>query len=146
VYKVNLSPILGELGRKMAINEILTLNYEATEGQISGPVKAELVATNLGKEVLVSGKIAAELQLRCFRCNEFFPYHLQADFEEEYRREEDLFQFSKEDYRIGRDDLIFILNQRGDIDLEEPIKQAIILNLPLTQACGNCQEAVRRTF
>ncbi|MCX5782057.1 MAG: DUF177 domain-containing protein [Elusimicrobia bacterium] len=87
------------------------LEEYTSDQKLSISFKAEL----FGEEVLVTGEIKGQIALKCFSCNEKFNYNIKTDIAQSFSSKTDL------------------------IDLEEEIRQLLILNLPNKPLCKeNC--------
>ena len=142
MFKVNIAEILEETGRKKQIKETVDLKLEDDLYKVASPVQIDLTAENLGSEVLVTGTLKTKLLLRCVRCNELFEQEIVTEVEEEFKAEANLLQFNEEDQAVGLDEFRFIIDAKGNIDLEDVLTQEIILALPLKPICSNCHAAV----
>ncbi len=142
MYKVKIAGILKEFGKKQTINETLDLKLEDDLYNLSGPVKVDLTAENLGDLVLLTGQQEAKVTLDCVRCAQKYEHNLKTEVEQEYRREDKLLQFNEEDKKVGIDEFRFVIDEDNCIDIEEAAIQEIILALPLKPICGNCHNAV----
>lgn len=143
MFKVSIAEILREVGKKKVILENVPLKEDEDLYKISCLARVELIAENVGEMILVSGKIQAEIEINCSRCNT--PLHTNMeikDVEQEYNYEEKLLKFNEEDKKVGLDELRFIIDEKGAIDIEDLIRQEIILALPIKPICNNCHNEV----
>jgi uncharacterized metal-binding protein YceD (DUF177 family) len=142
MFKVQLSEILTAVGEKKTGIFEVPINYRDELCAFTGPVTATLTITNLGSMVLVKGLVKANVMLVCDRCANDYSEIILGEVEQEFRSEEQLFQFDSSDRKLGREDLKFTIDPRGNIDIEELLREVIVSNIPLKQICPNCPEAV----
>lgn len=143
MYKVNISDILREVGKKKVIDEMVPLQEEDDLFKINCTAHAELTAENVGELILVNGKCTATVELNCVRCNGPVQQKIEvADIEQEYYLEDKMLHFNEEDKKIGLDEFRFVIDERGNIDIEDLLKQEVILALPIKPICNNCHNEV----
>lgn len=143
MYKVSVADILKEIGKKKIIEENIPLRDEDDLYKLNCLAHVQLIAENVGELVLVTGQAQAEIELKCVRCNTPINTALKINaIEQEYNYEDKLLHFNKEDKNVGMDELRFIIDEKGEIDIEDLLKQEIILALPLKPICNNCHNAV----
>src|SRR5829696_8331212 len=99
-------------------------------------LKGEVKLTRLSQDLLAQGQVGAEVRLQCSRCLDEFSVPVEARLEEKYqptidietgrpvRREED-----------EEDDTAFSISAGHEIDLAEPVRQALLVALPLKPLC-----------
>lgn len=89
-------------------------------------VKVEGVITNSYGKYTLKGKIFAKIQFNCNSCLKEFEKDIQIDMLE---------IFSKVD---ENDDEIWVFHNKDDIiNLEDPIKTNILVNIPMKALCSN---------
>jgi uncharacterized protein len=143
MYKVNISDILKEVGKKMTIDELVPLQEEDDLFKINCTAHAELTVENVGELILVQGIVTAEAEVYCIRCNSPLVEKLEIkDIEQEYYLEDKLLHFNEDDKKVGLDEFKFVIDERGNIDIEDLLKQEVILALPIKPICNNCHNAV----
>ena len=100
--------------------------------ELHSPIDAELVVTNTGKGLLITGELICDVQYECTRCLRKFPGKLEADVEEFYRTTHD-------DVEPEEDDDFFpeeIPVVEGDeIDLTEALRESLLLAVPMKVVC-----------
>lgn len=145
MFKVSIAEILTAIGEKKTEIFEVPVRYSDDMCTIVSPVTAELTIMNLDKLVLVTGKAKAQVSIACNRCAEDYIEQITGEVEQEFRSEEQLFQFNDADREIGREDLQFTIDARGNIDIEELLREVILSNLPLNPVCSDCPEVVTYT-
>lgn len=100
---------------------------------ISGWVKIQPV----GKKISVEGSLSTRLRLRCDRCLEPYAWDLSNDF----RVFLSLAQFAGElDLELSEDDLNLEFIHGNLLELDQIIKEQVILSLPMKTLCsGECR-------
>ena len=145
MFKISISEILLSIGETKTVSLDVPIIYSDAEVTFKEPVHADLIITNVQEEVLVTGTARAIVEMACNRCANPFPLEVMGDVEEEFKTEDQLFQFNASDRKIGRDDLQFTIDAKGNIDIEETLREVILSNLPLKPVCSACPEAVTYT-
>lgn len=111
-------------------------DFSAYESELEGlsftaPVRVQLQVTNLGKSLLVLGKVQAKFKVQCGRCLDDFIYPLELSYEDEWvyggmpdgEQSETMFIFEKD-----------------EIEINELIFEQIVLALPMRFICSpECQ-------
>jgi uncharacterized metal-binding protein YceD (DUF177 family) len=138
---ISVHDILGSLGKKKSIQGTYALGYEDDLCRIS-QATLSATATFLEEMVLVTGTVTAEVKTSCSRCNQPLTITVSAELEDEYYIEEELLHGDARDRMIGRDDLQFVVDGQGVIDIEGSLIQALVTNIPLQQTCAKCTREV----
>jgi uncharacterized protein len=84
---------------------------------LSGTVR--IIGTKTG--ILAAGRLEGEVEVECHRCLQAFSHPVHFPFEAE-------FDASPQDDQLP-------IDRYGKIDLAEPIRQEIVVHLPLQQLC-----------
>jgi DUF177 domain-containing protein len=102
--------------------------------------------TRLSDGLLVQGDVASDVRLVCSRCLDEFSLPVQAMLEEEYQPVIDV-ETGRPVQRTGieENDQAFKLDANHQMDLTEPVRQALLVALPLKPLCredckGLCPE------
>jgi uncharacterized protein len=117
-------------------------NYRLTLDEFS--LDADLVARNvegrfrltrLSDEIIA--KIAARgvVELECQRCLRNFDQPFSVDFDEEFRLSMDLATGTELD--VNDDDERFAISDNHELDIAEPLRQEILVSLPMRPVCGD---------
>ncbi len=126
--------LIAETGAKQAAEISETLKgFDLPETVEGKRVIGRVVITKLDDSLLVKGDFVAGVILICDRCLENFKAHIPFRLERDYNI--DRSQASAEE---------LFVDKYGQIDLTEPIREEIILNIPLHNLCsekclGICQ-------
>lgn len=108
-----------------------------------GAIDVELRLESVAQGVLATATVSAEAVGECTRCLDSVAFFLEEEFQELYHYEIDprLKRKSHETSEILVEDEDELREMQGDfIDLEGPIRDALILNLPINPLCSeDCQ-------
>jgi len=126
--KIIISEIPQE-GLDLELQEII--NFDAS----FSPVQAQLKIKKVGTEVLVSGKISTDVELKCSRCLKDFRSMITIPFDVIYHPVEDLKEENKHELKV--DELNMGFYSKDELDLLDLIKEQITLNLPMKPLCDN---------
>jgi uncharacterized metal-binding protein YceD (DUF177 family) len=138
---VSVHDILCSLGKKKAVQGTFALGYADDLCRIPQAM-LNATATFLGELVLVTGAVTAEVETICSRCNQPLTVSITAELEDEYYIEEDLLHGDIRDQTVGRDDLRFVVDGQGVIDIEGSLIQALVTNFPPQPTCSKCTTRV----
>lgn len=99
---------------------------ELTDVTLAQPLAGNLRIMGTKSGVLVIGELQTAVELECNRCLRTFTHSLKLPLRAEFDRHPD------EDS--------FPIDKKGQIDLDEPVRQELILHLPLQQLCkADCE-------
>jgi uncharacterized protein len=125
---------------KIIISEIpeegLDLEFEdsiKSDDTIS-PVRAHLNINKAGTEVVIKGKLSADVELQCSRCLKDFRTMLTLPVDVIYNPVENL--KGKEKHELKTDELDTSFYYGDELDLLDLLKEQIILNLPMKPLCS----------
>jgi uncharacterized protein len=112
----------------------LSLDQDLLAEDVVGRVKL----TRLSDEIIASIRVHGTVLLECQRCLQMYPQPFETDFDEEFREAYDV--------RTGAgvnssrpDDERFAIDEKHELDVAEPLRQEILVSLPMRPACGdNC--------
>src|SRR5436190_19223305 len=95
-------------------------------------LKGNVKLTRLTRDLLVQGSVAGNVTLQCSRCLDEFTIPVEAALEEKFQPIVDVFTgrpVQREAYE--EDDSAFSINPNHEMDLTEPVRQALLVALPL---------------
>lgn len=112
----------------------LSLDQDLFAEDVVGRVKL----TRLSDEIIASIRVQGTVLLECQRCLQMYPQPIKTDFDEEFREAYDVRTGAGVD--SGRpDDERFAIDENHELDFAEPLRQEILVSLPMRPACGdNC--------
>ncbi len=107
----------------------------------SGPVDARQLTgrakvTRLGAGLLVQGNVAAQVDVECSRCLERITMPVEGTLEEQFQPTVDVdtgAPVNKADYE--ENDLSFDIDSNHMMDLSEPVRQALLVGMPMKPLC-----------
>ncbi len=100
---------------------------------IDGCVEGTAKMIRTGRGVLVRCELNADIRLICSRCLEGFSCPLELAAEEEFVRVADMSDDSSISSREQPEE--FTIDDRNIVDLDELIRQYVLLNLPMKPLC-----------
>ncbi|MDD5189812.1 MAG: DUF177 domain-containing protein [Dehalococcoidales bacterium] len=130
MMQINVAQLLkSEVGvtRQHTVDDVITV-----EGG-TYPVKGEVTLTNIGKKILVQGKLIAKADLNCGRCLRPYQSNLPLKVEAEFYPSVDVVTGFK--LAEPEDDEAFKIDAQHTLDLSEAIRQYILLALPMKPLC-----------
>ncbi|HAM49975.1 MAG TPA: hypothetical protein DCP92_04510 [Nitrospiraceae bacterium] len=127
--KVLLSEIADE-GLEIEVEE----TFEAGPFKLLCPVKASLHIDKVSSEVLVQGTMQTLLELQCSRCLKAFSQEADLYVNLVYRPIEEL--KGEERHEIKDDELDTGFYQGDELDIQDLIREQILLNIPIKPLCS----------
>ena len=126
-----------ERGNSMPLElsaELAPIDLQRSMLAFSGPVSFTGTASNVGRQIVVTGTATANATLTCDRCLEKYAVQLSAELLETFRRADEVSGDGADDddeRTYATDDII---------DLAEPIEQGFVLSMPMKLLCSDgCQ-------
>jgi uncharacterized protein len=119
----------------------LALDDAETGEHGAGPVDARQLTglakvTRVGDRLLVQGDVAAEVDVECSRCLERITMPVEGTLEEQFQPTVDVetgAPVARADY--DADDITFDIDANHMMDLSEPVRQALLVALPMKPLC-----------
>jgi uncharacterized protein len=108
--------------------------YQVDEGVESvSPLRGTVKLNRTNRGVLADADVATDLKLECSRCLEEVVVPIKTHITEEYYPTVDL----RSGVAVDRPDggTGFMLNEAHELDLTEPVRQSILLELPMKPLC-----------
>ncbi|MFN3479582.1 MAG: YceD family protein [Thermodesulfovibrionales bacterium] len=119
-----------EEGLDIDIEEKVETEYP----RILSPVKTVLHVDKIGDEILLRGRISADVELRCSRCLKDFKKDMSIDVDVVYHSLSEL--KGEEKYEIKEDELDTGFYLGDEIDVNQLLLEQIILNIPMKPLCS----------
>lgn len=110
---------------------------ESQDERVSGLaslLSARIKVQPMGKRISVEGSISAALLLRCDRCLETYSWDLSSDFRVFLSQAP--FQGGP-DIELSEEDLSLEFIQGNTLDVDQLVKEQIILSLPMKSLCSD---------
>ncbi len=123
--RVNVAALRRKPGAALRVSEEMELpplRHEGAEVGFPSPLLVEAELTNARLALLVRGEATGEVALTCDRCLAVFRRPVRFSFLEEYRFE-----------GAGGDEARRL--EGDEIDLEEPVREHLLLSLPIKKLC-----------
>jgi uncharacterized metal-binding protein YceD (DUF177 family) len=109
----------------------LGLDDDLTASDVNG----EMRLTRLSDEILANVTATATVAMVCLRCLESYDQPTKTRFQEEFRVAYDV--RSGAAVRGSDDDERFSINDAHELDIREPLRQELIVSLPMRPDCGD---------
>jgi uncharacterized protein len=108
------------------------LDTDLLAEDVAGSVKL----TRLSDEIIASIRARGSVTLECQRCLRTYPQPFRTDFDEEFREAYDV--RTGAGVASGReDDERFSIDENHELDVAEPLRQEILVSLPMRPDCGD---------
>ncbi len=101
---------------------------------VARDVTGEMRLTRLSDEILANVEATAVVELTCLRCLEPYDQAAKTRFQEEFRVAYDV--RSGAAMRSSDDDERFTITDAHELDIREPLRQELIVSLPMRPDCG----------
>jgi len=136
--KINVAQLL-----KQAVGSSKEYAFDEPTQADRGPVRGRVKLTRTSRSILVTARLQTTVKLDCGRCLEEFEAPLVLDIEEEYYPTVDV--LTGEPLPAPEEEGAFTIDQNHILDLDEAIRQYIILAQPMKPVChpdcaGLCPE------
>ncbi len=109
-----------------------SLDEELSAVGLAGMVRL----TRLSDAILVAVQGATEVELECQRCLERYQQPVEVDFSEEFRIAYDVRRGTAIDSELEGVDERLEVSENHELDFSEPLRQELILALPMRPDCG----------
>lgn len=120
------------------IEEELRLLLNLEEVRLKGDVQVSLKVSKFGDKVLVDARVVAMTFLVCSRCLKEFSFPIKVDFSDEYIPYREFTE--KTEHELTKDELDVNFYQDDEIDIEDLIREQILLTVPMKSLCkSDCQ-------
>lgn len=122
--------------------EFSDLGIETDDFDIKEPIHIEGKVTKFGKTLYVKGHLLAKMTMTCSRCIESFSFTLDSEIDATYVPLEN--ESLEEEKELDQSDLDILFYKDDRLDLQEIIRDHIVLSIPLQPLCkpdclGLCQ-------
>jgi uncharacterized protein len=143
--KIDVTDLLKSFGAEIKLDRNETLSFPPAGDadkedrlDLTSPVNVKLKLTNTGRSVLVSGTLKTTVRMTCCRCLKNFDLPVAIKIDEEYSKRQAPPRAKKagEEIELKEKDFVFEIGEDNIIDLDEAIRQNIIVNLPIKPICS----------
>lgn len=132
---VNVATLLQEQVGASRIYSFHLDRLDLDDDLIASGVNGDMRLTRLTDEILANVEATATVELTCLRCLEQYDQPTKARFQEEFRVAYDV--RSGAAVRGSEDDERFTINDAHELDIREPLRQELIVSLPMRPDCGS---------
>ncbi len=99
-------------------------------------VRGDVKVTRLGDGLLVQGSVDAAVQFQCSRCLDTFDLPVDANLEEQFQPTVDVMTgYAIQRAEFEENDAAFPIDSNHMMDLTEPVRQALLVALPMKPLC-----------
>jgi len=115
---------------------LLLDTFEADGETIARDVRGDVRLTRLRDAIIASVSAAGVVPTICARCLREYDQPFEVEFDEEYRQTVDV----RTGFELGGEpvdeDLVSRIDENHELDLREPLRQEILVALPMRPDCG----------
>jgi uncharacterized protein len=109
--------------------------FELDDELVARRIEGEARLTRLQDEILVNAKLSADVELECDRCLRKYDERIKTRFSAQYEPTIDV--HTGHAVREIDDELErFAITEHHEVDLAEPLRQELIVALPMVAVCG----------
>ena len=134
--RINIGSLKGQPGFSQRETRQLSQDIIASDlpanVEVCSPIDVDLVVTNTGKGLLITGKLVSDVQYECTRCLREFPGKLEADVEEFYRTTHDGMELEEDDDFFPEEIPVV---DGDEIDLTDALRESLLLAVPMKVVC-----------
>jgi len=119
----------------------IDMTFAELEGMtLTAPVRGKMSVSSTGRVLLLEGAVDTEVELVCFRCGMVYRQPVHAEFQEEFVVRSPLAPGQGPRVEEEAPELHFFYENTLDLNLDELLRQSILLALPLKPLCADdCQ-------
>ena len=134
--KIDLTEVLQKIGNEADVDLAQKLNFPGDGLDLAGPAKIELHLVNTGASVLLNGTVEAAVEQECSRCLQKFQAPVVVKLAEEYAKTPPEPKGKKgKEIELREQDFVYPIAGDNTLDLEETIRQNLLLALPMKPLC-----------
>jgi len=115
---------------------LLLDTFEADGETIAKDIIGDVRLTRLRDAIIASISAAGVAPMTCVRCLREYEQPFEVDFDEEYRQTVDVRTGVEMDGEPVADELFSRIDENHELDLREPLRQEILVVLPMRPDCG----------
>lgn len=120
-----------EKGMELELSEKIESD---TDLKILSPVRALIRIDKKNSEIFLKGTLSVTLQQQCSRCLKTFDTEMKIDIDTLYRPSKEI--DVEEHYELKSDELETAFYKNDEIDIDDLLKEQILLNLPMKPLCS----------
>ena len=115
---------------------LLLDTFEADDETVARDIRGDVRLTRLRDAIIASVSAAGVVPTICARCLREYDQPFEVEFDEEYRQTVDV----RTGFELGGepvdDELVSRIDENHELDLREPLRQEILVALPMRPDCG----------
>jgi uncharacterized protein len=131
---INVVALLQEQVGSARHYEVRLDGFPLDDGLLARGVEGQVKLTRLADEILVHVDARGTVDLECVRCLRTYGQPFETHFEAEFRPSVDV--RTGVDLMLTEDDERFAIDENHELDIGEPLRQEILVALPMRQVCG----------
>ncbi|HUY13997.1 MAG TPA: DUF177 domain-containing protein [Terriglobia bacterium] len=113
-------------------------DYQSSDFRQIEALDIKALADLVGEDIHVRGQLRTRLESECDRCAVQFDFPVESDFDLYYRPVSTIAR--NEEIEVSGDELDVGFYQGDGVDLEDLIREQVLLSLPMKMLCGaECQ-------
>jgi len=116
---------------------LLLDTFQADDETIARDIHGNVRLTRLRDAIIASVSAAGVVPMICARCLREYDQPFEVDFDEEYRQTVDV----RTGFELGGEpvdeELVSRIDENHELDLREPLRQEILVALPMRPDCGS---------
>jgi uncharacterized protein len=109
--------------------------FELDDDLVARRIEGEARLTRLQDEILVNAKVSADVELECDRCLRRYDHPVRTRFAAQYEPTIDV-HTGHAVREIDDEAERFAITEHHEVDLAEPLRQELIVALPMVAVCG----------
>jgi uncharacterized protein len=110
--------------------------FEADEETVARDIAGDVRLTRLRDAIIARVSATGFVPLTCARCLREYDQPFEVEFDEEYRQTVDVRTGVDLDGEPADDELFSRIDENHELDLREPLRQEILVALPMRPDCG----------
>src|SRR3712207_6836700 len=115
---------------------LLLDTFEADGETIARDIEGDVRLTRLRDAVIARVSARGVAPMSCARCLREYDQSFEIEFDEEYRQTVDVHTGFDLDDEPADDELVSRIDENHELDLREPLRQEILVALPMRPTCG----------
>ena len=125
----------GQTGATRSYHLLLD-TFEADGETIARDISGDVRLTRLRDAIIASVSAAGVVSMICARCLREYDQPFEVEFDEEYRQTVDVHTGFDLGDEPADDELVSRIDENHELDLREPLRQEILVALPMRPDCG----------
>ena len=133
--RIDVGDLLKKIGNETRVKSRDPVSFPQDGLLIKDPVEVNVRLVNIGGSVLVDGTFKATVILNCVRCLKDYESPVTVAIEEEYGRAPKVSALKDDEIELFDKDFVFPIEDDNAIDLDEAIRQNLLVALPIKPLC-----------